>query len=84
MTAADQLKNLNLTNKLNRLAAEQYPLHPVIEARMKSYELAYRMQTAVPEMLDFTQESAETQKLYGLDQNETRAFGQQLLAPTIP
>ena len=80
MTAADQLKNLNLTNKLNRLAAEQYPLDPVIEARMKSYELAYRMQTAVPETLDFTQESAETQKLYGLDQNETRAFGQQLLA----
>ena len=80
MTAADQLKNLNLTNKLNRLAAEQYPLDPVIEARIKSYELAYRMQTAVPETLDFTQESAETQKLYGLDQNETRAFGQQLLA----
>ena len=80
MTPADQLKNLNLTNKLNRLAAEQYPLDPVIEARMKSYELAYRMQTAVPDALDFSQESEKTQKLYGLDQNETRAFGQQLLA----
>ena len=80
MTAADQLKNLELTNKLNRLAAQQYPLDPVIEARIKSYELAYRMQTAVPEVLDFKQESAETRKLYGLDQQETRAFGQQLLA----
>jgi hypothetical protein len=80
MAAADQLKNLNLTNKLNRIAAKQYPLDPIIEARMKSYELAYRMQTAVPEVLDFKQESAETRKLYGLDQNETKAFGQQLLA----
>ena len=80
MAAADQLKNLELTNKLNRLAAQQYPLDPVIEARIKSYELAYRMQTAVPEVLDFKQESAETRKLYGLDQQETRAFGQQLLA----
>jgi hypothetical protein len=80
MAAADQLKNLNLTNKLNRIAAKQYPLDPIIEARMKSYELAFRMQTAVPEVLDFKQESAKTRKLYGLDQNETKAFGQQLLA----
>ena len=80
MTAEDQLKNLNLTNRLNRLANEQYPLDPVIEARMKSYELAYRMQFAVPEVLDFKQESSETQKLYGLDQPETKDFGQQLLA----
>ena len=80
MSVAEQLKNLEFTRSLNRLAAEQYPLDPVIEARMKSYELAYRMQTAVPETLDFTQESAETRTLYGLDQPETKAFGQQLLA----
>ena len=80
ITSKDQLDNLRLTNDLNRLAAEQYPLDPVIEARMKSYELAFRMQTAVPEALDFTQESAETQTLYGLDQPETKTFGQQLLA----
>jgi len=80
MTVAEQLKNLEFTRSLNRLAAEQYPLDPVIEARIKSYELAFRMQTAVPETLDFTQESAETRALYGLDQPETKAFGQQLLA----
>lgn len=80
MTRKDQLRNLNFTNKLNRLAAEQYPLDPVIEARMKSYELAFRMQTAVPETLDFSEESEETKKLYGLDQEETKSFGQQLLA----
>ena len=80
MTSRDQLENLKLTNDLNRLASQQYPLDPVIDARMKSYELAYRMQTAVPEALDLAQESAETQTLYGLDQPETKAFGQQLLA----
>jgi len=80
MTAEDQLRNLNFTNKLNRLAAEQYPLDPVIEARMKSYELAYRMQSAVPDAMDFSQESAETRAMYGLDQKETKSFGQQLLA----
>jgi hypothetical protein len=80
MTRKEQLGNLNFTNKLNRLSVEQYPLDPVIEARMKSYELAFRMQTAVPETLDFSQESEETRKLYGLDQKETKAFGQQLLA----
>ena len=80
MTPDSQLRNLKLTNKLNRLAAERYPLDPVVEARIKSYELAYRMQTAVPDALDFSQESPETRNLYGLDQNETKAFGQQLLA----
>ena len=80
ISAADQRKNLELINRLNGLAAERYPLDPIIEARMKSYELAFRMQTAVPEALDFTQESGETKKLYGLDQQETKAFGQQLLA----
>ena len=80
LTSAAQLENLNFTNDLNRLAAAQYPLDPILEARMKSYELAYRMQTAVPEALDLERETAETKSLYGLDQPETKAFGQQLLA----
>ncbi len=80
LNSAAQLENLNFTNDLNRLAAAQYPLDPILEARMKSYELAYRMQTAVPEALDLERETAETKSLYGLDQPETKAFGQQLLA----
>lgn len=80
LTSAAQLENLNFTNDLNRLAAAQYPLDPILEARMKSYELAYRMQTAIPEALDLERETAETKSLYGLDQPETKAFGQQLLA----
>lgn len=80
MDPAKQAANLKFTNRLNRLASEQFPSDPILDARIKSYELAFRMQTAVPEALEFASESAETRKLYGLDQDETRAFGQQLLA----
>ncbi len=80
MNKAEQREILNFTNQLNRLTSEQFPADPVLEARIKSYELAFRMQTAVPEVLDFKNESEQTRKLYGLDRAETRVFGQQLLA----
>jgi hypothetical protein len=46
-----------------------------IASRIYSYELAYRMQTAAPELLDFSKESAATREMYGLDKDATRAFG---------
>ena len=76
----EQARNLELTLKLNQLAASQYPADAELEARIKSYELAFRMQTAVPEALDLEQETESTHKLYGLDQPETKEFGEQLLA----
>ncbi len=80
LSSAQQQANLEFTNQLNRLTAHQFPGDPVLEARIKSYELAYRMQTSVPEVLDLQSESEETRQLYGLDQPETKTFGQQLLA----
>ncbi|NNE90141.1 MAG: DUF1501 domain-containing protein, partial [Verrucomicrobiales bacterium] len=47
---------------------------------IKSYELAYRMQTAVPGVINFETESEATKKLYGLDHKTTKPFGEQLLA----
>ena len=38
-----------------------------IEAAIKNYEMAYRMQSLVPDVLDLSRETEETQKLYGLD-----------------
>ncbi|MBM3724522.1 MAG: DUF1501 domain-containing protein [Acidobacteria bacterium] len=46
-----------------------------LEARISSYELAFRMQTAAPELADLSRETAATRKLYGLDQEHTSAFG---------
>ena len=80
VSAEEQRAGLDLTNELNRLSAKLYPDDPALEARMKSYELAYRMQMAVPEALALDSESAETRRLYGLDAEPTRSFGEQLLA----
>lgn len=51
----------------------------VLESRIESFELAYRMQTAAPELQEIGDESEATQKLYGLDQPATRNFGRQCL-----
>jgi hypothetical protein len=57
-------------------------LHPGeadLEARIQSYELAARMQTAAKEALDISQETQATQQMYGIDQNETREYGTRCL-----
>lgn len=50
-----------------------------LDARLASFELAFRMQTAAPEATDITQESQETLELYGLDDPETENFGRACL-----
>jgi len=71
---------MNLIQRLNRLRGIDYPDDPALIARIASYELAYRMQRSVPEMVDFSRETAATQALYGLDQPHCRDFGMKLLA----
>lgn len=67
-------------HQLNALTAVEYPEDQALQARIRSYELAFRMQAAVPEAVDFSQESAATQELYGLNQEATQVAGQRLLA----
>jgi hypothetical protein len=50
-----------------------------IESRISSYELAYRMQLAAPELVDLSTETAATRKLYGIDQEKTQWFGSNCL-----
>jgi len=73
-------RGFDLVRDLNQIRSEAYPNDSALEARIDSYELAFRMQTAVPEVVDFSKESEETQKLYGLDKSETKSFGRTLLA----
>jgi uncharacterized protein DUF1501 len=75
----EQEAEFSLLGKLNRLAGIDYPDDPALRARIKSYELAFGMQTAVPETLQLEKESEATRKLYGMDQAVTRPFGQQCL-----
>jgi hypothetical protein len=76
----EQQVRFDLVGKLNRLRAVEYPDDPALNARIQSYELAFRMQKSLPEVLDFSKETEETKKLYGLDQPATQAFGMQMLA----
>jgi hypothetical protein len=79
ITTEEQLENLSLLGKLNRLAGIDYPDDQNLRARIKSYELAYQMQTSVPETLQLDCELEGTRRLYGLDREECKTFGQQCL-----
>jgi hypothetical protein len=76
----EQKAEFDLLGRLNRLSGIEYPDDPALRARIKSYELAFRMQTAVPELFHFQSEDEGTRKLYGLDQGVTQPFGQMCLA----
>jgi hypothetical protein len=71
---------MDLIQNLNALRSVEYPSDPKMAARIASYELAFRMQRSVPEVVDFSKETSETQSLYGLDKPHCRDFGMQLLA----
>jgi Protein of unknown function (DUF1501) len=79
-TAASQEVGLDLIRELNSLRSVEYPSDPAMAARIASYELAFRMQRSVPEVMDFADETAETRAMYGLDLQHCRDFGSQLLA----
>jgi hypothetical protein len=80
MLPEEQAAEFSLLGKLNTLAGIDYPDDADLRARIKSYELAFGMQAAVPETLDLATETAESQRLYGLDQPATQPFGQLCLA----
>jgi hypothetical protein len=74
-----QSQNLDLLQTLNRRHLDRHPGEDDLEARIASYELAARMQTAAREALDISQETAATQAMYGLDKPETREYGTRCL-----
>jgi hypothetical protein len=70
-----QRGKLDLLGALNRHYARDKQEDTELDARLNAYELAYRMQAAAPEAVDFTNESAATKKLYGMDEEPTAKFG---------
>jgi hypothetical protein len=69
----DTLAKLNERHRQTRLDQAD------LASRIASYELAYKMQSAAPEAVDLSQETAATKQLYGLDREETRPFGTRCL-----
>jgi Protein of unknown function (DUF1501) len=80
VSAKEQQEQFAFVNELNKLSAVEYPDDEQLKARIKAYELAFRMQMAVPEALDLSRETAETQKLYGIDNPTTAIYGRRLSA----
>ncbi|CAN5234176.1 DUF1501 domain-containing protein [soil metagenome] len=66
-----------LTQKLNQLNVK--PGDDELEARIRSYELAFRMQSHATDAVDLTKETVETKSLYGIDRKATADFGTRLL-----
>jgi uncharacterized protein (DUF1501 family) len=80
VTLDSQRKVLNLSRWLNqRHAAETPAAERELDSRIAAYELAFRMQTAAPEAVDLTRETAATKTMYGLDDDRTRDFGTRCL-----
>jgi len=79
VTRSQQRTNLDLLAKLNQHHLEVRPDRNELEARMASYELAYRMQMEVPGVLDFKGESEATLEAYGVGTTKTDAFGRKCL-----
>jgi len=80
LSRAEQQIEFSLVNRLNRLTALKNPGDAELAARIKSYELAFRMQTEVPRVINFDAESKATKRLYGFDDEVTRPFAMQLLS----
>tara|TARA_R110002096_G_scaffold26518_12_gene81799 strand:- start:9547 stop:10956 length:1410 start_codon:yes stop_codon:yes gene_type:complete len=74
-----QKQKLAFLNEMNRSHQASRSSHSDLEARIKSYELAFRMQANAPEAIDIDNESEATKSLYGMDHDETRTYGRQCL-----
>jgi hypothetical protein len=70
------MKELSLLGKLNTLSGIDYPDDAALRARIKSYELAFKMQNALPETIRLEAESSAVQSYYGLDNPITKPFGE--------
>lgn len=79
VNAADQRRTLDLVQELNRLQLKSTG-DPEIQTRINAYEMAYRMQTSGPELIDFKKESPETIALYGAEPGKASFANNCLLA----
>jgi hypothetical protein len=74
-----QRAKLELIEALNREHARSHAADDELDARIRSYELAFRMQAEAPSAVDLAAETEETRRLYGLDRAETETFGRNCL-----
>jgi hypothetical protein len=79
ISGPQQRATLELVQRLNREHLAERDNDDELAARIRAYELAFRMQATAPELVDLKDETQETLSLYGVDQKETRDYGQRCL-----
>ncbi len=79
LAVAEQRNALDLLKHLNERQSARYPEDTELQARIRAYELADRMQVSAPEAVDLSKESDATREAYGLNDEATRSYGQVLL-----
>jgi hypothetical protein len=75
IASRDERAARNLLEAMNRSHFQSHPASDALAARIHSYQLAARMQLAVPQVTDLSSESAATRRMYGLERPETVDFG---------
>jgi Protein of unknown function (DUF1501) len=78
-TPAQLRQQIDYAQQLNSLQLERTGADAALEARIESLELAFRMQSEAPQVLDISGETEATNRLYGIDQKTTENFGRQCL-----
>ncbi len=79
VSAAVRQNQLQFLERLNRAQANRYPENSELTARIANFETAARMQTAVPRLLDLSDETAATRSMYGLDNPAVEEYGARCL-----
>lgn len=79
ITPSHQRKNLDYLNQLNQIHADQHPQNDELKTRMQNYELAFRMQSQVPDVVNIDSEQDHIKKLYGIGDQVTDEFGRRCL-----
>ncbi|HRX55307.1 MAG TPA: DUF1501 domain-containing protein [Verrucomicrobiales bacterium] len=79
LDTAAQRAQIDLIQSMNRDLSSQHPENSELEGVIESYELAYRMQTSVPSVLDLDKEDAKTLSAYGIASGDKTSFGSQCL-----
>ncbi|MDR3632248.1 MAG: DUF1501 domain-containing protein [Isosphaeraceae bacterium] len=77
MSEKQQRSQIDLLSRLNGRFQQDHPGEAALAARIETFELAYRMQMAAPDALDYGQESSATRKLYGIDDPKCAHFAKQ-------
>jgi hypothetical protein len=79
LTRRSQRSQIDFIQQLNQNSLDHAGVDPNVEGVIESYELAFRMQDALPKLMDLSDETQKTFDMYGIDENPTDGFGRQCL-----